>query len=204
MGPFSPLEALRAVFGIIAILVHVYALSRAHEGRGAFALPIRDVMLRRRKISITISASICLVWVAQAFDAGSVFGTWPPTPQSINLSLAVMYTVTALGVIAWHQLSGWASFERLVGIRPLYPSGVDKAGYVASIETRPILHDAQDITMMVIGELDLATSPEQLWSIRRDLMERMHRLGELQSQAQTLVQSLSKPMPGDEGGMSHG
>lgn len=193
MGPFSPLEALRATLAIVMVVLHVYAYSRTHEGRGAFALPVRDVMLRRRRFSVFVTGSVCLVWAVQAFDAGTVEGIWPPTPQGIVLSVSVIYTVGSLGILAWNQLSGWASFERLTGLHPLYPSGIDPAGYVASLETRPILHEARNRAAEVVGKLELARTPQELWEMRDSIVKSVLEVSALQEQAQVLVQSLSKP-----------
>jgi hypothetical protein len=192
-GSYSPLEALTAVFVLFGLFVVGWGFRHAPDGRMAFARPIRAKMYRRRVVQITVYCAIFLVIGMSTAVLATVDGIlWPPTVGAAVVAVSACFTVSALSWLIFHQAFGWADFERIVGQKPLVPE--DATAVELSLEARPLVHDAINLTAVIIADLSLAQNngdPWKSYEVIKSVLPKLYRLAVIQTEVSRLIREPS-------------
>ncbi len=197
----SPLEAFRLVQALIGLSATAWALVHARDGSMAFAAPIRERMVTRRRWQVTGHLLIFLTLGIQTFAAALV----PDPPVISSAGTAVSYVeIIVMGILLAMTFMfsvGWAGIQETLGRQPLVPTVIE-----ASLESRLLLHDMRDDLAMIVGGIEILRIEGGLMPEQHDALARIATAADLLSQrldsVQQLARSLSPDVPPSRRGTS--
>jgi hypothetical protein len=168
----SPLEAVRAVLAIVGFVAAFYGLAHTTDGMAAFASPIRERMVHRRRWQMSGALVMFSAMGAQTGLAAETPDVYPLSLPTLTVNLALIVTLGVLLFLTLQQALGWVAFEEILGKTPLIPT---PDAYVAetSLVGRRLIHEMNGELQMLVGELELLAADPSLARAQRASLVRV-------------------------------
>jgi hypothetical protein len=160
-GTLSLLEGVRLVLAGAGVIASLWAVTHARDGSMAFARPIRERMVWRRRAQMVGYLVIFLVLGAQTVSAALVPDPAVITSAGIAVSYAMIAVLLILLLMTLMFSIGWAEVEEIVRDTPLVPTQDEHLAEV-SVDGRHFAHAAY-------GQLSIATGSIELMQEMNDL-----------------------------------